>query len=110
MLKILRVPPAGDIQVRNLGRTDVAKKGLLLPELVVVGMVDEIVPGRYLVVEILLVDVRQHTEIQVPLVRVGAVEFKVRVGLFGSFEQGGVFEAVAEAEGAVVMEIVAQEP
>src|ERR1700722_10741419 len=59
--------------------------------------------------EVLFVGVRKRAEAQIPLISIGAVEFEVGVGFLGSLEQRGILESVAEAEGSVVMEVVAQE-
>ncbi len=58
--------------------------------------------------EITCVYVPERPEPQVPLERVPAIELEGRASL-GRLHEGDVFEAVAEAEGAVVVEIVAQE-
>ena len=53
------------------------------------------------------VDVRQGAELQIPLEGVVPVELESDVDL-ARLHHGHVLEAVAQAEGAVVMEIVAQ--
>src|SRR5260370_28525576 len=73
-VEVLLVPPAGNVQIRNFRRSDVGPESLFLPELVVVGMVDEIVPGGKLEMEILFVHVRERSEVHIPLVRVGAIK------------------------------------
>ena len=45
-VEVLLVPPAGDVQRRHLHPADVGDERLPLPELVVVGMAHEVVPGR----------------------------------------------------------------
>jgi hypothetical protein len=60
-------------------------------------------------VKIFLVGVGKRAERQIPIVGVGAVEREVIVLFRGGFEQGRVLESVAQAKGAVVMEVVAQE-
>ena len=54
------------------------------------------------------IDVRQRAELQIPLEGVVAVELEVGVDLV-RLHHGDVLEAVAEAKGAVVMEVVAEE-
>ena len=49
--EVLLVPPAGDVQRRHGDLAQVRDHGLLLPERVVVGVRDEVVPGRDLAVE-----------------------------------------------------------
>ena len=71
-------------------------------------MLDEIVPGRDLALEVRRVGVRQRAQPKIPLEGVATVEREGSVLLRG-FHHRGVLEAVAEPEGAVVMEVVAQE-
>ena len=72
-VEILLVPPAGDVQRRHAGAAQTRGDGLLAPEAVVVGVLDEVVPGRHLAVEVAGVDVRQRPEVEEPLVEVVAV-------------------------------------
>src|SRR5579872_3984625 len=108
-ISVLLIPPAGHVQVGHGGLLQVWSEGLFLPEDVVVGMLHEIVPCRYLPVKISLVDVRQGTETQVPLVSIIAVEREMDILRLAAFQHGCVFEAITEPESAVVVEVVAQE-
>ena len=84
-------------------------EGLLLPEGVPVRMGDQIVPARDLAVEVAVVRLRERPEREVPLVGVLAIELELRVGLLARLDQGRVLEAVAQAERAVVVGVVADE-
>ncbi len=72
-------------------------------------MAREILPGGQLAVKILLVGVGESAEPQIPVVRVGAVELEAIVFGLAGFEHRRILEAVAEAKGAVVVEVVTQE-
>ena len=80
-----------------------------LPEGVVVGVMEEVLPGGKFVVEIALVGVGERAEAKVEIEGIGAVEFEVGVGGGAGFEQGGVLEAIAQAKRSVVVKVVAQE-
>ena len=69
-------------------------------------MSDEIVPGGKHAVNVILVGVRKRAEAQVPIVGIETVKLEGEISLVGLHHRG-VFESVAEAEGAVVMKIVA---
>ena len=107
-IKIFLVPPAGDVQVGNSGPREKVGHGLLLPEGVVVGVRDEVAPGGKPAVNVFLVGVRKRAELQVPIVGVEAVELEREVRFVGLHHRG-IFVAVAQAEGAVVVKIIAQE-
>ena len=79
----------------------------VLPKIVVTCVRDEFVPRRQFPVEIFCVRVRERAEAKIKIVDVEAVKGKTEV-LVRGFEQGGVFERVAEAKGAVVEEVVAE--
>jgi len=70
-------------------------------------MRDEVVPRRYLCLEILRIRVRQRAELEVPVVSIVNVEGKVILPL-RRFHHSRVLEAVAQAERTVVMEVVAE--
>src|SRR5581483_1580397 len=108
-VKILLVPPAGYVQIGHGGNAQVGVERLAAPEEVAIGMVNEIVPGGNLAFEIFLIGIGQRAETEIPLVSVVAVELEIGVGFLGGLQQRGVFKTVAQAEGAVVMEVVAEE-
>src|SRR5580658_9624375 len=78
------------------------------PEIVVVGMRDEIVPRRNRTVEIFRVCIRKNPEAEIELVGIEAVERKTVI-FVGGFEQRRVLERIAEPKRAIVKEIVAEE-
>ena len=73
-VEVFLIPPAGDAERRHLHVVNRGDQRLPLPELVVIRMKDEIVPGRNLFVKILRVRVGKRTERQVPVERVVAIE------------------------------------
>src|SRR5262249_510174 len=75
-VEVLLVPPAGDVQGRDLRPCQEAIDRLTPPESVVVRVVDEVVPGRQLAVEVALIGGGQRPEGQEPLVRVVPVELE----------------------------------
>src|SRR6185503_1512365 len=76
-VEVFLVPPAGDAQRRHLYRSDLWNHRLPLPELVVVGMGDEVVPRRDLAVEVVRVDVGQRSEAQIPAEGVVGIEIEL---------------------------------
>ena len=78
----------------------------LLPEVVVVGMVDAGVPVRNRAVQIFRVDVRERPEVEIPLVSVVGFEVEMRVLVLVGLLHHGVFKVVALAQGAVAVEVV----
>ena len=106
-VEILLVPPSGHMKRRDRDPGEVRGRRLLLPEGVVVRVGDIIVPGRNLPEEVLLVDVRERAEPQVPFVGVVAVEVERGV-LLGRLHPRGVLETVAQPEGPVVVEVIAE--
>ncbi len=107
-VEILLIEPARHVQRRHGHLVQVRRERLLLPKSIIVRMGDEVVPRRHLALKVFRVDVGQGPELEVPLEGVMPVELEVRVDLAG-FHHGHVFKAVAQAEGAVVMKIVAEE-
>ncbi len=107
-VEVLLVPPPRDAERRHRERLrQVGHDRLARPERVVVRMRDEVVPRRQLAVEVARVHGRQRPEPQVPVVRVVRVEGELRV-LLGRLHHRRVLEAVAEPEGTVVVEVVAE--
>ena len=105
-VKIFLIPPARNVE-RGYGcLLQEREEGLFPPIFIAVRVPDEIVPGGKPTVKVKPVDVRQGAQIQVPVVSVVAIECKVCIGFLRGFEQRGVFEPVAKAEGAVVVKIV----
>ncbi len=107
-VEIFLIPPAGNVKIWHFWSIQVRRHRLLLPELVVVGMRDEIVPGGYLFVPVILVEVGGRPERGVPLEGIVAVELKIEIRGAG-FHHGRILQAVAQPERSVVMEIVTQE-
>src|SRR5262249_50569786 len=105
---ILLIPPTSYVQRGNCDRFDVRLKGLLLPELVVIGMGDEIIPGRQLALEMLGVGVAQRAKPEIPIECVRPVELETEVGL-RRLHHGDVLKSVAEPKCAVVVEIITKE-
>ena len=71
-------------------------------------MVDKIVPGWQFSVKIPGICIRERTQPEIPLIGVVRIELEIRVLFLRGLQQRGIFEAIAEAKGAVVMEVVAQ--
>ena len=80
---------------------------LAFPERVVVGVGDEVVPGGDLLVQVLPVRVGQRPEVEVPVEGVVAIELE-RLDVLAAFHHRRVLEGVAQAERAVVVEVVTQ--
>src|SRR5262249_21292700 len=76
-VEIFLIPPAGYIQRRDSDRGRLARERLTHPEVVVVRMRYKIIPRRNLSVKILLIHVGKRADVQVPLVRVVAIELKL---------------------------------
>src|SRR5208282_6911517 len=70
-------------------------------------MGDEFVPSGDFPVEIFFVRVGERAEAEIKVVNVKAVESETEI-LAGGFEQGRVFERVAQAKGPVMEEVVAE--
>ena len=92
-VEILLVPPAAHIQIRHLGRADVWLERLFPPELVIVGMADEVVPGGQLAMEVAFIHVGERAQIQVPPIGVRAVELEIGIGFLGGFQKRGVLDS-----------------
>src|SRR6266576_2778882 len=97
--EVFLVVPASDVEVGHGSVLQIRGYGMLLPE-IVVWMLDEVVPGGQLPVEVALVRIGKCAKPQVP---------GVSVLLLRAFEQGGVLEAIAQAERAVMMEVIIDE-
>ena len=79
-VEVFLIPPARDVERRHRDAREVRAHRLPLPEVVVVRMRGEVGPRRQLLVlEHLRLDVRQRPDVQIPLVRVVAVEVEVGV-------------------------------
>ena len=81
---------------------------LALPVLVVRAVLYELVPRRYLILEQVLVDVRDRAEIQEELVGVVSL-YPDPLGAADSRVAGGPAERIQEPEGTVVVIIVSDE-
>src|SRR5258705_13740087 len=103
---VFLVPPARDVQDRQLRFADVGSQRAFFPESVAVGMFNEVVPGRNLSVEIVGVGVGERSQCQVPVVGVAAIELEVVVLGLGGLEQRGVLEPVTKTESAVMVKVV----
>ena len=77
-----------------------------LPETVVIGMRNDVVPERNRPVQEAGVDVRQGTESQIPRVGVVSVEVEMSVRVLVRLLQNRVLDGVALAQGAVTMHVV----
>ena len=110
-IEIFLIPPSGNIEIRyeirNIGLLQIRRHCLPLPELVVVGMLHEIVPSGQLLVHILLVEIRNRSQPQKPVEGIEAIEIESLV-LLGCFHSRRILQAVAQPERAVMMEIVTQ--
>ena len=106
-VEVFLVPPPRHVQGRHFDTGQVGRDGLPLPEGVVVGVGDEIVPARHLALEKSCIDIREGAQAEVEVVGVVAVELEAGVLLPGGFERVNVLEAVAQTEGPLMMEIVA---
>ncbi len=106
--EVFLVVPASDVEVGHGSVLQIRGYGMLLPE-IVVWMLDEVVPSGQLPVEVALVRTGKCAKPQVPGVSVVLIEVEVSVLLLRAFEQGGVLEAIAQAERAVVMEVIIDE-
>ena len=77
--RIFLVPESGDIEQWNRRPLDLCVPRLALVERIVVRMGDDRVPRRNGIMEVFRVDVRQRTELQIPLVRVVRIEVEMSV-------------------------------
>src|SRR6185369_345573 len=77
-VKIFLVPPARDVHDRHRRFPELTGQRLLLPELVVIGMRDKVIPGWYFAVEVESVGVREWSKPQVTLVSIVSNKFEVR--------------------------------
>ena len=107
-VEILLVPPTGHVERRHGDARQIRRGRLLLPKPIVVRVCDVVVPGGDLAVEVPCIDVGERPEIEIPLVGVVAIEAEVFL-LLRRLHHRGILEAVAQPEGAIVMEVVAQE-
>jgi hypothetical protein len=108
-VEIFLIPPAGHVQRGHRDPVQPRRKRLPLPERVVVGMADEVVPGRERLVEIAAIGVPQRAELEIPVVGVVAIDQRRgRSDFLRGLHHVGVLEAVAQSECAVVMEVVAK--
>src|SRR5580692_3369309 len=104
---IFLIPPASDVEIWHGWFLEDVRHGFLLPESVVIVMRDEILPGGQGTVDVVLVGVGERAEAQIPLVGVELIELKNEI-CFAGLHHGGVFEAVTESAGALVMNIDAE--
>ena len=81
-IKVFLIPPTRDIERRHRNAIEPRGEALSFPKCVIVGMIDEVVPGRKLVVEILRVRVRKRAQIQVPLVSIKTIDDRRHIGYF----------------------------
>ena len=104
--RILLIPEAGDVQVRNEGALDLIDPGFFLPERIVVWVLDNRIPVRDRTVQVLRVDVRQRPERQVPGISVVRLEAEMCVRVLVRLLVHGVLERVALTQRAVAMVVV----
>src|SRR5579871_5200362 len=107
-VEILLIPPAGHMHDRDLYSVEIGSERQPLPERIVIGVMEEILPSGQLSVEILLVRIGERSEIQIPIVGVAAIELEAVIFGRTGLQHRGVFEALAQAKSAVVMKVVAQ--
>ena len=79
--KVLLIEPSPDVEVGHLGGANDSLHRLLLPEIVIVRMGDEIVPGGPLAVEITRIGLTQWAQLQIPIVSIVLLELECLVGL-----------------------------
>ena len=103
---VFLIPEPGDIEIRHRGCVKLAHPRLLLPEIVIVGMIDGRIPVWNLPVQIFVVEIRKRAEIQIPLVGVVRFEREMGVAVLVGLLHHRVFEIVAFAQSAVTMIIV----
>ena len=108
-IEVLLIPPAGDVQDRNGRLGQMGGEGLLVPERVPIRVRHEVIPARQLAMEVAVVDIGKGSQREVPLIGVQAIELELGVVILAQLEQGRVLEAVAQAERAVVMGVIADE-
>ena len=106
-VEVLLVPPSRHVERRDPDLAEVRHHRLPLPEGVVVRVRDEVVPRRDLPVEVLRVHVRERAEREVPVVGVVPREAEL-LELLRALELERVLERVAQPEGPVVVEVVAE--
>ena len=76
-IKIFLIPPSIDVHDGYRRLLELTGQRLLLPELIVIGMRNKVIPGWYLAVEVESVSVGERSKPQVPLVSIVSIEFKV---------------------------------
>src|SRR6185437_649119 len=73
-VKILLVPPTGNVQDRHGHAVEPWRKSLALPKRAVVRLAYKVVPRRQLAFEILRVRIREGTKVQIPVIRVEPID------------------------------------
>ena len=115
-VQVLGVEEPADHEHRGLDVSQVGQRRAGLPEFVVVGMLHHGVPDPVLPVQVLLVDVRERTEIEVPAVAVRRAVIAEPRGPPGGRHgtrravEGQEAEAGLQLERAVVVAVVADPP
>ena len=107
-VEVLLVPPARHVEGRHGHPVEVLHQRFALPEGVEVGVPGKVLPGGVLAVQVLLVHVGERAQAEEPVVDVGLVELELGEFL-PPLHHRDVLEAVGQPEGAVVVEVVAQE-
>src|SRR4029077_17803188 len=103
---VFLVPEARDIEIRNRRAVQRVDPDQRLPISVIVWMRAGIVPIRNLAMYVMVVDVRQRSKVQVPLVRIPLVERKIGVGKLVTLLHHRILKVVAEAKGTVAVVVV----
>ena len=76
-VEVFMIPPAGDGHDWHSHLLELINQRLLLPELIIVRMRHEVVPGRYFSMKVFRVGVRKRTQPQIPLIGIGSIKFEV---------------------------------
>ncbi len=104
--RVFLIPETGDVQIGHGGGVQLVDPSLLLPEFVIVGMIDGRIPVWNRPVQIFRIDVRQRTHAEIPLVSVVGFELEMCVLVLVGLFHDRVFKVVAFAERAETVVVV----
>ena len=104
--RVFLIPESCDIQIGDGRRMKLADPGFFFPEVIVVGMLDTRIPVRDRAVQIFRVDVRERTEIEIPLVSIVRFEIEMRIRVLIGLLHDRVFKVVALAQRAEAVVVV----
>ena len=104
--RILLIPEARDVEVRDRRGVELPDPGLLAPEVVVVRVGDDVVPVGNGPVEVPGIDVRDRAEREIP--GIGVVDLECEVGVLELVRllEDGVLERIALAQRTVAVIVV----